>query len=348
MKIGRNDKCPCGSGKKYKNCCLNKDFIDNDNQKFIMEYKRLKNLSRIKQCLYPNCSCSAKEIINSHSIQNSKILNKISDNGKVFMCHFQVNNGFILPGEFGRSVATVFTGFCKKHDKELFQDIEDKDFNFETKQIFLYLYRAMIYEYHKKLEAVKLGKIIKEQYKLSEDNVLFFRGFNMATNDLEYEKEFFDKAILHNKFDILTTIVYQIPKFCNFAASGIEAPTKDFDGNIIQEFKNKLLGHIYYSVFPENNSTYILIGWLKRYDKLFKNIKIRLQNLSNQEIMNYINNTLLMVSENIAIKPSAYANLTKEQQEEIISNLMGFSGFKEFLGMNADRFSTPGFDLFSL
>lgn len=21
-KIGRNNKCPCGSGKKYKNCCL--------------------------------------------------------------------------------------------------------------------------------------------------------------------------------------------------------------------------------------------------------------------------------------------------------------------------------------
>ena len=23
-KIGRNDPCPCGSGKKYKKCCLNK------------------------------------------------------------------------------------------------------------------------------------------------------------------------------------------------------------------------------------------------------------------------------------------------------------------------------------
>ena len=22
MKIGRNDKCPCNSGKKYKKCCL--------------------------------------------------------------------------------------------------------------------------------------------------------------------------------------------------------------------------------------------------------------------------------------------------------------------------------------
>ena len=25
-KIGRNDPCPCGSGKKYKNCCLDKNY----------------------------------------------------------------------------------------------------------------------------------------------------------------------------------------------------------------------------------------------------------------------------------------------------------------------------------
>ena len=24
IKIGRNEKCPCSSGKKYKKCCLNK------------------------------------------------------------------------------------------------------------------------------------------------------------------------------------------------------------------------------------------------------------------------------------------------------------------------------------
>ena len=24
MKIGRNEKCPCGSGKKFKKCCLTK------------------------------------------------------------------------------------------------------------------------------------------------------------------------------------------------------------------------------------------------------------------------------------------------------------------------------------
>jgi len=27
-KIGRNDPCPCGSGRKYKKCCLQKDNAD--------------------------------------------------------------------------------------------------------------------------------------------------------------------------------------------------------------------------------------------------------------------------------------------------------------------------------
>ena len=27
-KVGRNDPCPCGSGKKFKNCCINKKNWD--------------------------------------------------------------------------------------------------------------------------------------------------------------------------------------------------------------------------------------------------------------------------------------------------------------------------------
>ncbi len=26
-KVGRNDPCPCGSGKKYKKCCMEKDAL---------------------------------------------------------------------------------------------------------------------------------------------------------------------------------------------------------------------------------------------------------------------------------------------------------------------------------
>lgn len=42
MKIGRNNTCPCGSGKKYKKCCLKKRekiFIGED-----LFYKQIKPL----------------------------------------------------------------------------------------------------------------------------------------------------------------------------------------------------------------------------------------------------------------------------------------------------------------
>ncbi len=35
MKIGRNAPCPCGSGHKYKNCCLRKEAVTPLGQKLL-------------------------------------------------------------------------------------------------------------------------------------------------------------------------------------------------------------------------------------------------------------------------------------------------------------------------
>lgn len=86
-KIGRNDPCPCGSGKKYKKCCYgredNPEYSNPAN--FARNYKEMRKASRIKECIYPDHSSCSERIINAHSIQNNKILAKISDNGKVYM-----------------------------------------------------------------------------------------------------------------------------------------------------------------------------------------------------------------------------------------------------------------------
>ena len=87
MKIGRNDPCPCGSGKKYKKCCLGKE--DNpeylDPQNIPRLYKEMRKKAQFKECIYPDKSCCSEKIIKAHSIQNNKILARISDNGKVYM-----------------------------------------------------------------------------------------------------------------------------------------------------------------------------------------------------------------------------------------------------------------------
>ncbi len=43
--VGRNDPCPCGSGKKYKKCCMRKDQIEIDPEKQVMllNYPRCHN-----------------------------------------------------------------------------------------------------------------------------------------------------------------------------------------------------------------------------------------------------------------------------------------------------------------
>ncbi|MGC9519228.1 MAG: SEC-C metal-binding domain-containing protein [Desulfuromonadaceae bacterium] len=33
--IGRNEPCPCGSGKKYKKCCLDKDQMEQRAQRVL-------------------------------------------------------------------------------------------------------------------------------------------------------------------------------------------------------------------------------------------------------------------------------------------------------------------------
>lgn len=37
MKVGRNSKCPCKSGKKYKHCCLNKTSTNNSSDSEVSD-----------------------------------------------------------------------------------------------------------------------------------------------------------------------------------------------------------------------------------------------------------------------------------------------------------------------
>ena len=104
MKIGRNAPCPCGSGKKYKKCCLGKennpDYSIPENISVI--YKQLRKSAQFKECLYPDHSRCSEKIIKAHSIQNNTILSKISDNGKVYMPgdSYDKNAGCMTPSTF--------------------------------------------------------------------------------------------------------------------------------------------------------------------------------------------------------------------------------------------------------
>ena len=48
MKTGRNDPCPCGSGKKYKNCCLSPASVANDEFKNLIAGQDFNSLEELQ------------------------------------------------------------------------------------------------------------------------------------------------------------------------------------------------------------------------------------------------------------------------------------------------------------
>ena len=356
--IGRNDPCPCGSGKKFKKCCIDK-INDKDDEEFLNpiklqeNYKKIRRASRIKQCLHPDKDACSEKIVGAHSLQNNKILKKISDNGIVYMPCPKADNPFLPMTEYGRKEATVFTGFCGYHDKILFQPIEDNLFTKSVEQIFLYTYRSFAVEYHKKQEVVNMQQNIfaKKPSLLcmpKEDNP--FGGMQMAINDFGPVKEKFDKALLDGNYDILTSVVWEFNQSVNFAGTGFEAMSRDLKGNKIQDLSKQqiLAKHIFVMVFPETEKTYCIISWLKENDDIFSGYYRQLQELNEQQKKNYINNLLPMISENIAINPKAWILWEDYKKNEFSSLILGMETIAEISGMTWDRLDPLTYDLFEL
>lgn len=175
-------------------------------------------------------------------------------------------------------------------------------------------------------------------------------GFAMAVNDYAEEKAIFDTALLTAQYDVLTSIVWTFDGFSNFAATGGEAPSLDFDSRIIQDLldPDTPVRHINISVFPENGKTLAITAWLRQYDSVFSSIEKKLNSISETEKRNYINNTLPMVTENIAIKPSSWESLSEPAKEEFSMIFRGLPERMEMAGKKFDRFQKPLFDLFSI
>ena len=107
IKIGRNEPCPCGSGKKFKKCCLNKSQDQRFAETMSKSMHNIKNEARIKRCLHPKQEECDGKIVKAHAIQNNRILNKISENGMLVTMDGNLHNIFQTSDIKGRKVATA-------------------------------------------------------------------------------------------------------------------------------------------------------------------------------------------------------------------------------------------------
>src|SRR5690606_29385655 len=94
-----------------------------------------------------------------HSIQNNGVLNQIAVDNHVYTLNIEFAKNSLLPQlnfeSIGKNNASVFSGFCKKHDEEYFRGIEDEEFKGSPEQNYWFAFRALCFELHRRLRLKK-------------------------------------------------------------------------------------------------------------------------------------------------------------------------------------------------
>jgi len=344
-KIGRNDPCWCGSGKKYKKCHLNRN-LQNPIASWEAE-KELRKFYGVKYCSCPQVmkhQCTGR-IVKAHTVSKSASLKSISRDSHVYGLNLSFasldrEQGRLVPELIGINKASTFTGFCDFHDKSLFSDFENKPFIASAKQVFLVGYRALARELYNKLSQSQTSKFYKDmdrgrseefQFSLQSFSLLHSVGVHVGVRDIEYHKDNFDRVLVSDDFDRVRACVFEFKEVIPIACSGSFYPEFDFKGRRLQDFSDlqNNLDHICFSVFSSDDRSFMVFTWLEDSDKTCISFISSLLDVSEDRIFSALIQFACAVFENIFFSPQWWESLSDDKRLNL-TNLIMF-GVNPFL-----------------
>jgi len=334
MKIGRNDPYWCGSGRKYKKCHLDKERQEKPNMGNLITAQKT---SMPKLCMHPEASkenCSGK-IIKAHTVQRNGGLSQIAKDGHVYTVDTQIasvvrNGGKLSLKLTGLKEATTFTGFCNKHDTEIFKPIETNPFVASEEHAFILAYRVLSRElYAKMFHKNMCGKqrdldtgvpILQQSFMQSLTDRLEI-GADLALRDMSIYKNEFDTNMLTKAYDrtrfhiILTDVT--LPLMCSggfhpeFTFGGIPLYTRsDFDNPEIN------MDLCTFSIIGTDTGSAIVFAWDGDLP-ICKKLTDSISKIPDDKLLDTMLKFSMEFFENIAISPSWYEALNDEQQAHI-------------------------------
>ena len=341
-KIGRNDPCPCGSGKKHKHCCLE----GGANQKnWFAEAAALQREMSRGECSAPPQSkhnCSAK-IVKAHTVPQAS-LSRIAIDGHVLSFLPNATNlekyGAALPPQRrGIRLASTFTGFCAKHDDSVFAPLEKVPFTGTSEQCFLLAYRALARElYLKKVNLRYWDRRrdqISKELEIHKDQALaplldgFLKGTAHGHKDMESHKQEYDQALLRQEYRPIKAYVLELQEPPPVMCSGGIFPEHTFSGERLQILgsgprRPSLLG---FSSFADVARGFVAFAWLPdgldHCDRLVES----LEQLPDASLSGYLLKFFFECCENVHIHPPWWQGLPKPAQEKLIGHMNGSSEF---------------------
>lgn len=336
MKLGRNDKCWCGSGKKYKKCHLGRESAEK--MPISDGVSAVKRAQSSRGCNAPpqmRKDCSGGTI-SSHTISKSLGLNEISEKGHVLGLNYDLSTlqrtkGKAELGKIGINKMSVFPGFCAHHDTTLFACIEQESFQATPQQCAMLSYRALARERHTKAGGIDVNEFLKGADKgrpfpqqLAIQMMLsdYGLGLSLAADDLDKAQIPHHEAIESGDFSHFESMVLKFPSGFPLLCSTGHMPHDDWNGKIIQDLSDPKLKADWLTAvsFRSSGHSWVVFTWLRKKSIIKKYVE-SLERFTDQEADALIK-YFFTISENIAVNPSWWSGLDTHIKSALESRIM--------------------------
>ena len=283
-KLGRNDPCWCGSGTKYKRCHLSREDQP-PLQHWDASKKFKKAFSAKKCCLAPDTwlkHCRGG-ISHAHTVPKSGSLKRIARKGHVYsyvpsLENLRKHEGALVPKRLGIKGASTFTGFCSRHDNQIFVPLEKRTFCGTPEQCFLLGYRALAREIYTKraaaahsdvLQDADKGKTLSAQIAIQTVIQANKAGLTAALKDVDHYKPIYDGILNRCLFDTVRGYVIEFEDPPPVMCSGGFFPEQDFNGVQLQDFadRSSTPDLLCFSSFYGGERGVVAFSWLAESDR---------------------------------------------------------------------------------
>lgn len=266
--------CWCRNGEPYALCHKYRE-----SQTPLSKWAALRQFRKLhatKYCSHPLASAQECKggIVRAHTLQRAGLLELISVEQHVYGLEstgMLDESGVHRFTRVGINEASTFTGFCQRHDTELFLPLEKKPFTASKEQLFLMAYRALAKELYAKRFAIRIEPLLRkgdmgkgplEQVQLQSLLYLREQLHRLSIRDQESTLKEYEQIHLSRDFDRVSAYLIFSDRTLDFATSGGWYPQFDFAGRKLQDLASPdRLESITYSALPFPGGGVVAFVW---------------------------------------------------------------------------------------
>ncbi len=297
-------------------------------------FHEIHKASKHSKCLHPLASrenCSGK-IIDAHTIQRSASLAALVDETKhvrTFYPFEPMTSRADYPIRIGWHEASTFTGFCRKHDDEVFAPLEKFPYTGTIEQDFLLGYRALCHELHQKesvsqtssiLEAMlSRGVPVEVQQRIHRDLENSSAGTSHGLQNYERLKKLMDEQILSGNYEGWTRASIAFTGDLCMASTGVITPNRTITGEALQTLHdpNAEIEPLLISLVATQEGGVISMLW--RSDHSAPDLFVRSLLAATENLPGFAVQTLFAYIENTFFSKQWWDSFPPEHQEHIRS-----------------------------